>query len=44
MVDKSDLVIAIFNGNERGGTLYTINYAKKQNKRIEIIDLNKVDK
>lgn len=44
MVDKSDLVIAIFNGNKRGGTLYTINYAKKQNKRIEIIDLNKVDK
>ena len=44
MVDKSDLVIAIFNGNERGGTLYTINYAKKNNKRIEIIDLNKVDK
>lgn len=44
MVDTSEIVIAIFNGIEKGGTWYTINYAKKQNKRIEIIDLNKVDK
>lgn len=39
MVDKSDLVIAVFNGIEKGGTWYTINYAKKENKYIEIIDL-----
>jgi len=39
MVDKSDMVIAVFNGIEKGGTWYTIKYAKKQNKRIEIIPL-----
>ena len=44
MVDKSQLVIAVFNGIESGGTWYTIDYAKKQNKLIEIIDLCKVGK
>ena len=44
MVDKSELVIAVFNGIEKGGTWYTINYAKNKNKVIEIIDLCKGDK
>lgn len=39
MVDKSDIVIAVFNGIEKGGTWYTIKYAKKKNKKIELIDL-----
>lgn len=39
MVDKSDLVIAVFNGVKGGGTWYTINYAKRQNKTIEVINL-----
>ena len=39
MVDKSQLVIAVFNGIEQGGTWYTINYAKRENKVIEIINL-----
>ncbi len=39
MVDKSELVIAVFNGKEKGGTWYTINYAKSKNKTIELIDL-----
>lgn len=39
MVDKSDLVIAVFNGVKGGGTWYTINYAKRQNKTIEMINL-----
>ncbi len=39
MVDKSELVIAVFNGIEKGGTWYTINYAKSKNKIIELIDL-----
>ncbi len=39
MVDKSELVIAEFNGIEKGGTWYTINYAKKTNTAIELIDL-----
>lgn len=41
MVDKSELVIAVFNGEQRGGTFYTINYAKNENKPIELIDLTK---
>lgn len=39
MVDKSDVVIAAFNGIEKGGTWYTIKYAKSKNKIIELIDL-----
>ncbi len=41
MADKCELVIAVFNGIEKGGTWYTINYAKKANKHIEIIELSK---
>lgn len=41
MVDQSDLIIAVFNGIFKGGTWYTIDYAKKRNKLIEIIDLCK---
>ncbi len=41
MVDKSELIIAVFNGIQKGGTWYTINYAKKENKHIEIIELGK---
>lgn len=39
MVDKSELVIAVFNGIEQGGTWFTISYAKRENKTIELIDL-----
>lgn len=39
MVDKSELVIAVFNGIEKGGTWYTINYARKTNTAVELIDL-----
>ena len=44
MVDKSELVIAVFNGIEKGGTWYTINYAHKENKSIVLIDLYRGDK
>lgn len=43
MVDKSELVIAVFNGIEKGGTWYTIKYAKKENKVVEFIDLCKLN-
>ena len=36
MVDTSNRVIAVFNG-EKGGTLNTINYAKRKN--VEVINL-----
>lgn len=39
MVDRSDLVIAIWNGERHGGTWNTISYAKKQGKPIEFICL-----
>lgn len=39
MVDKSELVIAVFNGIRKGGTWYTISYANSCGKKIEMIDL-----
>ena len=39
MIDKSELIIAVFNGIKKGGTWYTINYARKTNTAIELIDL-----
>ena len=39
MVDKSNLVIAVFNGVQSGGTWYTINYAESKGKTIELINL-----
>ncbi len=37
MVDNSDRVIAVWNGTMRGGTAYTVRYAKKENKEIYLI-------
>lgn len=37
MVDNSDLLIAVWNGLQKGGTYYTIEYAKKQGKKTLII-------
>lgn len=38
MVDKSNLLIAIYNGCE-GGTKQTIEYARQQNININIIEI-----
>ncbi len=38
MVDKSDVVIAVYDGRKGGGTSYTIKYAKKCGKKIIIIN------
>ena len=38
MVDNSDVLIAIYNGEPKGGTAYTVNYAQKQGKEITIIN------
>lgn len=43
MVDNSELVIAVFNGIQKGGTWYTIKYAKNKNKVIGQIDLCKIN-
>ncbi len=40
MVDKSDIVLAIWNGVESGGTWNTIKYARSKGKPIRYIMLN----
>ena len=40
MVNKSDLVIAFWNGEESGGTWNTINYAKRKSKQLLINSLS----
>ena len=37
MVDNSERVIAIWNGTHRGGTAYTVRYAKSEEKEIYLI-------
>ena len=42
MVDSSDMVLAIWNGERSGGTYDTIKYAQKKGKPIRYIMLNKI--
>ena len=42
MVDKSDIVLAIWNGEEHGGSWNTISYARSQGKKIVYIMLNEL--
>ena len=44
MVDNCDLLIAIYNGENKGGTAYTVNYAREWGKEILIIDPNTLEK
>lgn len=39
MVDKSQMVIAVYDGRNNGGTLATIQYAKKLHKNIQVIKI-----
>lgn len=40
MVDKADLVAAFWNGENSGGTYYTINYAKEKQKETRCVSLS----
>ena len=42
MVDKADVVLAIWNGEQHGGTWNTISYAKSQGKKIIYIMLSEI--
>ena len=41
MVDHSDLVLAIWNGEQSGGTWHTIQYAKAKGKQVDIIKVDR---
>ena len=41
MVNKADLVLALFDGRQRGGTKHCLSYARQQNKRIIWLDCRK---
>ena len=42
MVDKSDIVLAIWNGTKKGGTWNTIKYALSKGKKVRYIMLNDI--
>lgn len=44
MVDHSDFVIVVWNGEERGGTFRTLRYTQKKKKNYDIIGLNEFTK
>lgn len=37
MVDHAKYLLAVYNGQERGGTAYTVRYAKKKSRKVLII-------
>ena len=39
MVDNSQRVIAVYDGRNKGGTAWTVKYARKQNREIRLIKL-----
>ena len=43
MVDKADIVLAVWNGEEKGGTWDTIKYARSKNKTIRYLMLKDID-
>ena len=41
MVDNSNFIIGAWNGRKGGGTYYTLNYAKKLNREIILLDFGR---
>ena len=42
MIDNCDVLFAVWNGLQTGGTAYTIRYAYKLNKKVEILNLTDI--
>lgn len=43
LIDHARYLIAVYDGSEKGGTAYTVKYAKEQNREITIIQPDKLD-
>ena len=40
IVDNSSVIVALWNGSPRSGTANTVNYAKKQGRKVRVINPN----
>ena len=38
MIDNSDALLAVWNGDNKGGTAYTVHYARQMGKEIVILN------
>lgn len=38
LVDNADMLLAVYDGKPKGGTAYTVSYAKKKGKQVVVID------
>jgi uncharacterized phage-like protein YoqJ len=38
LVDRADVLLAVYDGGERGGSAYTVKYAKEKQRRVIVID------
>lgn len=39
MVDESSRVIVVYDGRERGGTIYTMQYARDKGKTVQVVKI-----
>jgi hypothetical protein len=37
IVDRADFIVALYDGREGGGTLFTIEYARRQDKEVRLL-------
>lgn len=44
LVDNADKLLALYNGGDKGGTAYTVKYARQKNREIIVIDPNTLER